>query len=285
MEPLNPIDSSVKALIREAPEAFLRLVGLLPDAGTFRLEDTAVNVPEQRADHVFVFEKEESADECAVYLEYQLHPDSRRLPEWFAKCGALGKQLGLPVLLLVIYLEKGEYATFPDTYSVAFGDLRNDFRFAALRLWEHADRIRSGELWELAPLLVLCEDNPDERTVLDEVRLIDRADVSAQMKADLLAIALRVAARDLPRPALEAIFRKELAVVQGTSIIDDWIEEAAQKARVEGAQRLTLDLLRGRFGEIPPSLEERVNALDADGCRVLMLRAMQVESWKDLDPS
>lgn len=37
--------------------------------------------------------------------------------------------------------------------------------FTAIRLWEHADRIRSGELIELAPLLLLGEESPTEQSV------------------------------------------------------------------------------------------------------------------------
>ena len=57
------------------------------------------------------------------------------LRTWHAKAGALGRQLGLDVVLVAIHL------------------------------------IRSGELWGLAPLLVLCEDDPGERTLRKEVAL------------------------------------------------------------------------------------------------------------------
>ena len=44
-------------------------------------------------------------------------------------------------------------ATFPEGFEEDFCGVMNGFRFARVLLWEHADRIRSGELKELAPFL------------------------------------------------------------------------------------------------------------------------------------
>jgi predicted transposase YdaD len=273
------------------PEGLFRLAGLPADLPRTRLEDTAVNLPELRADHVFIF-GEHGDPECrGLYLEYQLQPDPRVVPDWFAKCGALVKQLDVPVVLLAIYLERGARATFPDSYSTSLGNLRNSFGFEVVRLWEHAERIRSGDLWDLAPLLVLCEDSPTEQTVRREVELIRDSGAPEEVQADLLALALRVAARDFSRGALEAIFRKELPMVQGASSIDDWIEEGRMEGRMEGreqgrteaARTIALRILRTRFGELPPALVERVEGADAAWCEALVERAVEVESLDDLD--
>jgi predicted transposase YdaD len=288
--PPNPVDSSVKALFREVPEALFRLVGLAVDPQSVRLEDTGINPPEQRADHVFIVGAADDPERRALYVEYQLQPKSGDLPDWFYKCGGLGRQLGMPALLLVLYLEKGDRATFPDTYTVRLGSVSNHFQFAALRLWEHADRIRSGELWELAPLLVLCEDTPEERTVRREVEWITGSGSPPEVQADLLAIALRIAARDLSRGVLEAIFREGLPMVRGASIIDDWIAEGEARGRADGelhgraeeARRFTLRLLRKRFGELPPALVARIEAADAEACEALAEAALEAESVAEL---
>ena len=134
-----------------------------------------------------------------IYLEYQLEPDPSLLKSWFAKCGGLTRQMGLPVVLMVIYLHKGDRATFPDKYSVAAGDLKTEFSFTAVRLWEYSDRIRSGELAELAPLLILCDDIPSEQTVQLEVELLRNAGLPRETLVDLLGLALRIASRRLPQ--------------------------------------------------------------------------------------
>src|SRR5438034_6644052 len=61
--------------------------------------------------------------------------------------------------------------------------------------WEHADRIRSGELPELAPLLILCDDQFSEATLREERELILTADVSQSVRSELLAVADRKSTR------------------------------------------------------------------------------------------
>src|SRR5437660_1752561 len=125
MNPPNVIDISLKALIREAPAAVLRLAGIHVSPDSVRVEDSALNLPELRADHVLILQDEEPTS--AVYLEYQLHADPGVLPDWFAKCAGLTRQLGIPVVLLAIYLEKGDRATFPNSYCVEIGGARTEF--------------------------------------------------------------------------------------------------------------------------------------------------------------
>jgi predicted transposase YdaD len=289
MEAPNPVDASIKVLLRRHPGALFRLSGLSVELHVAGLEDTSINLAEQRADHVFIIGEPDDPARKGLYLEYQLRPDSRDLPDWFSKCGALGKQLGIPVLLLVVYLERGNRARFPASYGVTLGPFKNTFEFATVRLWEHVDRIRSGELWELAPLLVLCEDTPTEQTVRQEVELIRGSGAPLEEQGGLLALALRIGTRDFARDVLEAIFREELPAMQGASIIDDWITEGEARGeargRTEEARRLTLRLLRKRFGELPSALAARIKGADAAWCEALLERALEVESLEELAPS
>ena len=66
-----------------------------------------------------------------------------------------------------------------------------------IRLWEHADRIRNGDLTELATLLVLCENSPTEETLREERDIILKLDVGPSENVDLLALAMNVGMRDL----------------------------------------------------------------------------------------
>src|SRR5262249_41279822 len=154
-----------------------------------RVEDPNLNLPELRADHVFILEGEMEAQTYAIYLEYQLEPDISLLPSWCAKWGGLTRQLGMPVFLLVLYLQRGDRATFPNDYTVRSGALEMKLTFPVIRLWEHAHRIRSGELPELAPLLLLCEETPTEETVQEEVALIHASRLPRETQAELLGLA------------------------------------------------------------------------------------------------
>jgi predicted transposase YdaD len=299
-EAVSPVDASIKALLREMPGALLRLVGL-DERQAVRHEDTSINVPEQRADHVFLVGADDPVEPPtpALYLEYQLQPDSRVLPEWFAKAGALGRQLGRKVVLLVIYLERGGRTVFPDRYESELGPLGNEYRFATVRLWEHAERIRSGELWELAPLLVLCEDNPTEETVREELDLIRTADVPPEVRGDLLAYALRIAIRDFPRRVLETLFREDTKMLAEGTIIDDWIAEAEARAeargeaqgraegeargRAEEAREALRVVLEARFGPLPPGWQSRIADADPDWCRGVIARAAQAATLAEIE--
>jgi len=222
----------------------------------------------------------------ALYLEYQLQPDPRLLRSWFLKYAALSEQLEIPVVLVVLYLRRGERATFPESYTVAVGGVTNEFRFHAVHLWEEADRIRSGALTELAPLLVLCEDRPAGEAIQEELLLIRTADLAPDVRSELLAIAYMVGTRYLGREVLDMLFQEELPPLQELGIIGDWI--AASKAegnaagRLEEARRLTLQVLRTRFSEIPPELVNRVEAADVETCERLFDRALRAQSLQEL---
>ena len=84
----------------------------------------------------------------------------------------------MPVALLAIYLQKGDYITFHDRYEVEFGIIKTQFRFTTVKLWEHKSRVRSVELIELAPLLILFEETPTQQTVKEEIALIKNSALS-----------------------------------------------------------------------------------------------------------
>jgi hypothetical protein len=167
----TPIDRALKALFRDVPEAFLRLAGAdaLP---THPPGDVSINLPEFRADGVLPVGRPGDPGAGALYFEWQWEPDTRELPDWFLKCAGLTAQLHRPVVLVVVYLHRGDRATFPDAYRPVVAGVLNHYGFATIRLWEHGERIRRGDLPELAPLLVLCEAEPDAAILEEERKLI-----------------------------------------------------------------------------------------------------------------
>jgi hypothetical protein len=52
----NLIAPSVKALFRECPTAIMRLAGVEVERQNIRVEDSNLNLPELRADQVFIIE-------------------------------------------------------------------------------------------------------------------------------------------------------------------------------------------------------------------------------------
>ena len=274
------IDRAVKALFRECPTIVTRLAGLSTAAEDIRVEDPNLNLPELRADHVFVL------PEGAIYLEYQLRPDPNLLSSWAVKWAGLSRQLGIPVILLVLYLQKGDYATFPAQMQSQIGAFRTALHFTAIRLWEQTERIRNGELTELAPLLLLTEENPTEATVREEVRLIRNAQFPSDVQTELLGIALLVATRKFARSLLEEIFAEDLETMEDLGIIGDWLQKREARGMAQGETngiRKTAQFVLGqRFGDLPPALVEQIGQADAEWCNILLGRAMKAGSVAEL---
>ena len=326
------VDMGVKGLIQRRPKTVLRLAGIPESHQIVAVEDSSINTPELRGDHVFIVDPKPappatvpslhtwSKEAYGLYIETQLTPDRRILSLWMLKCAALSRQLKMPVVLLVIYLKQGRYKTFPDHYIVTKGGLTTEFHFSTIQLWEHADAIRSGELWELAPLLALLDAEPREDTLREELRLIRDSRATPREKADLMGIAAQIAAKSFPRSVVDGVFAKEMemAKTRVRTFIDDWVDEgiakgiaealdkakafaqaqgmaegkakgmaegkAEGKAEVRGeeARHMTLRVLRKRFGRLPTPIVRRIEAADLAACEALIDRAIEAESLEDL---
>jgi hypothetical protein len=177
---------------------------------------------------------------------------------------------------------RGDRTTFPDAFTVSGGGITNEHRFQRVLLWEHADRIRSGELAELAPLLVLCEDTPTEATLRDERRLILGLDVPAPVRADLLAVAVTVGARYFARELLLNLFREELQMLKEASIVEERVQEGMEQGRLQEARQTLLDLLRQRFGDIPSAVAAVIEQADLEQCRNWVRRVGGAASLAEL---
>ncbi len=286
LQPHALIDRSVKALIRTVPDVLFRLAGVQVDPRDVRFEDVALNLPELRADHVLRVGEPDDPAGWAIHLEYQLQPDPTAMPVWLLKTAALTRQLGVRVILVVVYLERGSYATFPTGYTVEEAGLRNEHSFHTIRLWEHAERIRSGELPELAPLLPLCEDNPTQQTLREERQIILGLETTTEVRAELLAIALTVGLRYFSRDVLERLFREELEMLKEASVIQEWIEQAVEEGEARGEARrgraMLLRLLNERFGELPDNVVSRIELQDPDWCEEMAVRAIAAQSLEEL---
>ncbi|MDQ2733033.1 MAG: DUF4351 domain-containing protein [Armatimonadota bacterium] len=298
MTPPTLIDRSVKILIRDHPDAMSRLLNLNISPEHIRTDDVSVNVPEFRSDQLFVIEGAGDPPKWGLQGECQLEPDKRAVQGWFLKNAALNSQRDYPVLLVVIYLTRGKHRTFPSSYTITAGNIKNVYRFHVIRLWEHIDRIRNGDLGALAPLLVLCEDHPTEATLQEARAIIRRLDVDEGTRTGLFALSVMVGRRHFAENVLYAIFQEELPMIKELSFVQEWIEESKAEGRVEGrnegmdegrdegrnleARQFTLRLLRERFGMVPESLVSRIENADASWCEELAVRSLKSNSLQEL---
>lgn len=288
VEPLDPavVDIALKVLARAAPTAFFRLADIEVDPSRIRHLDVTVAVAERRADHVFLVTDAEGTPEWGLYLEGQMQPQRRTLRSWTSKWANLGDQQDLDLILLILYLQKGDRATFPDRYSVQRGNWGTELTFETIRLWEHADRIRSGELPEFAPLLILWENDPGEEVIQEERAMIHAAPLTTEERGDLLSLAYVVGTKFLVRAMLDAIFGEELPMLKNLGIISDWMEESEARGEARGradeARQMLTQVLELRFGSIPAVLTKQVEEATLDWCHSTLRLVMTVESYEEL---
>lgn len=245
----NTFDRSLKVIARNHAELFVRLaLPNVPLTLVEQQENVELSLPVQPVDFVHRMlytgkatgeagqAEQASPQEYLLHLEFQLdHFDDfpRRMCHVH---GSLTQQFRLPVLSIVIYLKRRE-KTMPTAYVVELDGIPiNRFTYPVIQLWEYVDRIRSGEFRELAPLLVVLEETPDEETLRVERELI-LAEPDQEKRADLLSIAATLASRIFDREFLRWFFREELTQMQHATLIDEWLDEAVQKALEEAVPK------------------------------------------------
>ena len=294
-------DRTLKILAARYPYVFQGLLfGKDTETKFLRVEDTAINIPERRPDKVFFFGKGKS--ETVVSFEFMLSPKQKRLQDFHIKNGLLTGSLRKPVVTVIIYLERGKYRTFPYEYVARLEGAITKTQFSRILLWEYKDKIKSGELWELAPLLVLLEDEPDEKTILEEKEIINRVS-DKQERADLLGLAAMVAYRKFKKDKIKELFFKEYNMLKESSFVKDWLQESWENGREKGLQEgqekglqegrekglregqlgIILKLLEKVLGRISSELEARIRALSDAEIERLSYDLLNMKKINDLE--
>lgn len=225
---VNVFDRSVKALARRYPQPFVRVtLGSVEGLTVETIEDPEINLPERRLDFVYGLRQEDQ--EYILHLEFQLEHRADVPERMFTYNALLTATYERPVLSAVIYLERRNYTRLPREYVVEFrGRTVHTFPYLVVRLWDYAEAISSGQLKELAPLLILLTEEKDER-VLARSRELILASPDEKWRANALSTAITVAERYFPKELLLKFFQEELEMLQGADIVQDWINEGFQK--------------------------------------------------------
>ena len=96
-----------------------------------------------------------------------------------------------------------------------------------VKLWDYTKAIVSGELKELAPLLILSAREKDEK-VLAKSRELILSSEDERWRADALSLAVTVAGRYFPKEFLLKFFNQEVKMLREASIVQDWINEGME---------------------------------------------------------
>ncbi len=271
------IDRAVKVFFGQHPESCLDLLfGRDRNVVLQGVEDPQINIPERRADKVWLVADQGKG--AVIHVEAMLEPKTSELPNFNTKAALLEETLNRPVVTVIIYLEKGKYETFPYVYETQAGSLKNTHIFARILLWEHKDRILSGEFKEFAPFLVLCEDEPNEAFLDQAVQLISQMSDEKERK-NLFSLAVMVAYRKFKdKEFLRKKFKEQRTMTQESDFLIDWLEESEQK----GKRLLLQAQLAKKFGSLSQDLLDRLNHLSGEKIDSLSLAILDLKDIGEL---
>jgi len=283
------LDRAMKILAGRYPQVFQQLLfGANPNIRFEKVEDCAINIPEHRADKIFSFF--EGGKRKLVSFEFVTQPDRSDLQRFHAKNGLLTVSYLVEVVTVIVYLERGRYRTFPDEYIARIGNAITKTQFSRILLWDYKDRIKSGELRELAPLLVLLEERPTQQTILAEKALIKEV-ADEREQGDLLALAIMVAFRKFKDSVIKELFYEEYNMLKESTFVKEWIQEGWEKGRnegrtegrTEGQIRIILKLLEQILGRVSTELREKIHSLSDTDIEKLSEDLLRMKNVTDLE--
>lgn len=290
---MHELDRVMKILAARYPHIFMKLLfRSSPEVKLQAVEDTTINIPEKRSDKVFRIKV--SGQEIILSLEFLLRPDRREMQRFHSRSGILAEAFKLPVLTVIIYLERGRYRTFPDRYQIEVAGLRNEISFHRILLWEYEAQIRSGELKEFAPLLVLFSQAGNMDIIDEEKRLI-RQIPDLQQQADLLALSAMIAFKQFKDVLVKELFYEEYNMLKQSSFVKEWIEEGIKEGIKEGEKNgiekgirkgrieLILAQLKRILGRVHPELETKIQELTDKEIEKLSIDLLGIKQVADLE--
>jgi hypothetical protein len=281
---MHELDRAVKVVCALSPNCLLDLFyGSGHKVVLKGVEDAQIQIPEHRADKVW--RAHDGVREGCIALEAIAVPDRRDFPSINLKNAALQVSLKVPVITVLVYLVRGNYATFPDGYEDELGGLTNAHRFVRILLWEHEERIRSGELKELAPFMLLFYDVPDPGILEVANQLIETV-ADPQQRLELKSIGAIIASRYFSEEIIKQYLRLEFYMIRETTIFKEWLDQRHAEGLVEGEvggkQRLLQKLLERKFGPLSQELKEHLQKLDSLQLDALATTLLDLATIEDL---
>jgi hypothetical protein len=277
---MHEIDRAVKVVCGRHPNSFLDLFyGSNRVVKLVGVEDTQLQIPEHRADKIW--RVHDGKKEGCILFEAILQPDRRSFRGINLKNAAVHAALKIPVISVLVYLQKGRYRTFPDSYEHKIGDLLNRHSFVRIKLWEHEERIRNGELKELAPFLPLFYDDPPVE-VLEAVDTLIEAFEDEEQRTELKGVAAIVASRKFAKGLILQTLKLELSMIREKTIFSEWFDKAHEEGHAEGhaegrTEGLVLGEIRGKHLLLQKLLEKKYGTLPAE-LKIAVLRLNSEDS-------
>lgn len=213
-------------------------------------------------------------------LEAILQPARRDFRRLNLKNAAAQVFFDAPVITVLVYLKKGDHPTFPEEYEDELGGLQNSHRFSCVLLWEHADRIRSGELKELAPFLPLFEKDPAPE-VLQEMNAIIETVANPEQRLELNSLGAIVASRAFSDEIIKQYLTLEFPMIRETTIFSEWLDQAEHKDEIKGRHLTLQKLLTRKFGTLDSEVNLSLQQLNSSQLEALTMAIFDLQSLED----
>ena len=239
----KPFDRILKAFADEAPELFLRLLGVVPTGA--RVEITPLR-PETAPAVImpdFVASLTVDAGERLIFHVEFLLAYHAGVPSTMARYGgSLAWQYGCQVMSILMLLRpQGVPKTIPEVGDFEIGQTRTTHPFRVVRLWEtDPGPIFATNDWRLLPWSVLMRSS--DESVRRVAGILSREGDQESIGRFLTLGSLRYDRNLLEEMLGASKMGLVEAILEGSSLVREATEKAAQEGRQEGIEE-------GRVGE------------------------------------
>lgn len=131
---MQDLDRAFKAVVALLPNRILDLLyGKERNIVLKGITDPQINLPELRGDKALLVE--ENGEERYLLLEAMIHPEPEKLFTFALKTLGIQYMQQRPAVVVIVYLEKGRYASFPAGFENRAGGFANQYQLARVLLW------------------------------------------------------------------------------------------------------------------------------------------------------
>ena len=273
-------DNICKFLAEQYPLPFAQwLLGTTPE--TVQLLKTELSQEPIRADSLTLLQTTSQI----LHLEFQSLPKSKpslpfRMLDYSVR---LKREYQLSVIQFVVFLKETATA---DVFVESYEDETTIHRYNTIRMWEQEPALFLENL-ALLPFAVLTRtDEPQEllREVADRVVRIE----DNQQRANLASCVEILAGLRFDRNLIHQLLREE--TMQESVIYQDILQKGLERGMQQGLQQglqqgeaaIVLRLLRRRFGDLAPEVENQIQSLSLEQLEALGDELLDFSQLSDL---
>ncbi|MCT7969143.1 Rpn family recombination-promoting nuclease/putative transposase [Laspinema sp. D1] len=255
-----PIDNLCKYLAAKYPQRFAAWILRRIITSPVEVLKTELTLEPVRADSVIFLR----TDEEILHLEFQVKvPKDRPMPLRMLNYWVrLHRQYGLPVRQVIIWLQP---TSNPAVFETEFVSENTRHRYEVIRIWEESPQLLLEDpvLLPLAVLAATQEPNQLLAQVAQEVAKIEET----ELRQEIAACTQVLAGLRFNKDTIANFFREE--IMQESVIYQDILQKGLAKGLEQGLNQgkkqeaiaLLQGMLNRRFGDMEPTIQERLESL------------------------